>query len=83
MRFTDKYGERLAFWGGIDTNYVLPRGRSSEVINEVKERIGIFAPGGGYILNPIHNIQPDVPPCNILSMVDACMKYGKYPIQAK
>jgi uroporphyrinogen decarboxylase len=75
-----EYGSRLAFWGGIDTNFALPRGSIADVRAEVKERIRILAPGGGYVLNPIHNVQPDVPPQNLLAMIDACREYGQYPV---
>ena len=37
-------------------------------------------PGGGYIVSAVHAIQPDVPPENILAMVDATRKYGTYPL---
>jgi uroporphyrinogen-III decarboxylase len=32
------------------------------------------------VLNPIHNVQPDVPPQNLLAMIDACREYGQYPV---
>jgi uroporphyrinogen decarboxylase len=46
----------------------------------VKRIIGLLAPGGGYILSSVHNIQPDVPPKNIVAMYESARKYGKYPI---
>lgn len=76
-----KYGTRLAFWGGIDTNFALPRGSRTDVRTEVRERIRILAPGGGYVLNPVHNVQPDVPPQNLLAMLEASREYGRYPIR--
>ncbi|MDW7659543.1 MAG: uroporphyrinogen decarboxylase family protein [Bacillota bacterium] len=75
-----EYGDRLAFWGGIDTNYALPRGSVADVHAEVKKRIQLLAPGGGYILNPVHNVQPDVPPENLMAMIEACRAYGQYPV---
>ncbi len=55
-----RYGTALAFWGGIDTQYILPRGTLEEVRDEVKRRIDDLARGGGYLVAPVHNIQPDV-----------------------
>ena len=43
----------------------------ADVKEDVKRRLDIFAPGGGFIFNPIHNIMPDVPPQNIIAMFEA------------
>ncbi len=43
-------------------------GTKDEVAAEVRERLGIFAPGGGFVFNPIHNIQPGTPVENVLEM---------------
>jgi uroporphyrinogen decarboxylase len=75
-----EFGDRLSFWGGIDTQRVLPRGTTGDVKAEVRRRIRDFAPGGGYVLNAVHNIQPDVPVENIIAMYEAGREYGKYPI---
>ena len=74
------YGDRLSFWGAID-NYTLARGTVQDVRNEVKKRIRDLAPGGGYVLGAVHNIQRDVPPENICAMIDAARQYGEYPIR--
>lgn len=75
-----EFGDKLTFWGGIDTQRVLPRGTTEEVKAEVKRRIKDLAPGGGYILCAVHNIQPDVPVENIIAMYEAAKEYGRYPI---
>ena len=74
-----QYGEQLGFWGGVDTMHVLPFGNEKDVQDEVRKRIQDLAPGGGYILTAVHNIQPDVPPQNIVAMYDAAreIKVGK------
>ena len=77
-----RFGDRIAFWGGIDTQHVLPHGSVADVEEEVRRRIRDFAPGGGYVIASVHNIQPDVPPENILAMADAARRYGRYPITA-
>jgi uroporphyrinogen decarboxylase len=48
------------------------------VRRRVKENIEIFAPGGGFIFNQVHNIQADVPPENIVAMFDEAQKSGTY-----
>ena len=75
-----EFGARLSFWGGIDTQRVLPKGTTEEVKAEVRRRIRDFAPGGGYILSAVHDIQPDVPVENIIAMYEAGREYGRYPI---
>jgi uroporphyrinogen decarboxylase len=76
-----RFGERVVFWGAIDTQRVLPRGTEEEVAQEVKRRIRDLGRGGGYVLSAVHNIQPDVPPQNILAMARAARRYGAYPIR--
>jgi len=67
-----KYGDRLVFWGGgVDTQQVLPFGTPEQVREQVLRRCEIFAPGGGFVFNTIHNIQAGTPVANILAMVNA------------
>jgi uroporphyrinogen decarboxylase len=57
---------------------VLPNGSPQEVKDEVCRNIEALAPGGGFVFNPVHNIQADVPVENILAMYDALAEYGVY-----
>ncbi len=66
------FGRDITFWGGgCDTRHVLNRATPQQVKDHVKERVAIFAPGGGFVFNPIHNILPDVPPENVIAVFDA------------
>jgi uroporphyrinogen decarboxylase len=77
-----EFGKDLTFWGGgCDTQNVLTFGTPEEVEAEVKRRISELAPGGGFVFNQVHNIQPQVPPENVLAMFEAVRKYGNYPIR--
>ncbi|MBI3026412.1 MAG: hypothetical protein HYY66_12185, partial [Candidatus Tectomicrobia bacterium] len=49
-----------------------------EIFEEVRRRVGHLAPGGGYVLNLVHNIQEEVPPGNVCAMFEAAMEYGRY-----
>ncbi len=69
-----RFGDKIAFWGAVDTSYVLPRGTPEEVGAEVRRRISDLAPGGGYVLGSVHNIQAEVPPENICAMWEAADK---------
>ncbi|MFH1903330.1 MAG: uroporphyrinogen decarboxylase family protein [Candidatus Omnitrophota bacterium] len=78
-RLKDEFGNRLVFWGGgCDTQQILTTATPEEVCQHVKERMKTFAPGGGYIFNQIHTIQANVPPENIVAMLDAAYEYGWY-----
>jgi uroporphyrinogen decarboxylase len=78
-RLKREFGRDLVFWGGgCDTQRVLPQGNPEDIEAHVKENIEIFAPGGGFVFTPVHNIQPDVPPENIVALYHAARKYGTY-----
>lgn len=78
----DRYGQQLVFWGGgADTQYTLPFGSADEVRREVRERIRIFGPGGGYIFNTVHNVQAGIPTENLVALYVAVRDYGHYPFQ--
>jgi uroporphyrinogen decarboxylase len=71
-----EFGESLTFWGGIDTQRVLPFGTPEDVRREVFQRIGDFTDGGGgYVLNSVHNILPEVPPENVIAMIEAAKEW--------
>jgi uroporphyrinogen decarboxylase len=66
------FGKDLVFWGaGVETQSVLPFGTPQEVKDDVRRNIEALAPGGGYVFNTVHNIQADVPPQNIMAMLEA------------
>jgi uroporphyrinogen decarboxylase len=68
-RLRREFGHRLAFWGAVDSQHVLPHGTPAEVRAEVGRRIRDL--GAGFIPYSVHNIQAEVPPENILAMVTA------------
>jgi hypothetical protein len=71
------YGERLVFWGGgVDTQKTLPFGTPAEVRAEVLGRCEVFAPGGGFVFNAIHNVQAGTPVENIVAMIDAVHEFN-------
>lgn len=79
-RLKREFGKHVTFWGAIDTQRVLPRGTPQEVREEVRLRIRDLAPGGGFILAAVHIIQREVPPENVVAMIEAAREFGKYPI---
>ncbi len=74
----EKWEDKFVFWGGgVDTQKTLPFGTPEEVYAEVLERLKIFAPGGGFVFNTIHNIQGPTKPENIYAMFEAVRDYNR------
>lgn len=74
-----RFGDRITFWGGgVDTQRTLPFGTADEVRKQVRERIKAFGPGGGFVFNPIHNVQSQVPVENVVAMFETLQEYGVY-----
>jgi uroporphyrinogen decarboxylase len=77
-RLKEEFGRDITFWGGgACTRHVLNRGSVAQVKEDVKRRLGILAPGGGFVFNAIHNILPDVPPENIVAMYEAVEEFNR------
>ena len=68
-RLRREFGRRLAFWGAVDSHQVLPHGTPAQVRAEVARRVQDLGPS--YIPCSVHNLQAEVPPENILAMIDA------------
>jgi uroporphyrinogen decarboxylase len=79
-RLKREFGRHLTFWGGIDTQHVLPFGTPEDVRREVRRVIGDLAPNGGYVLASVHNIEADVPGENVWAMYEAAHEHGRYPL---
>ena len=75
MELKKKYRGRMAFWGGMDSQKILPRGTVKEVKKMVEELVEQMGEGGGFALSAVHNIQPDVPLENILAMFQHAREY--------
>lgn len=75
-RLKAEFGDKLTFWGGINTQRILPFGTPDEVAAETRHIIDVLGKGGGYILNSVHNIQAEVPPENIVAMFETGVKHA-------
>ncbi len=81
-RLKSEFGDKITFWGGgCDTQQVLLMETPEEVREHVKRRLKIFAPGGGFVFNQVHNILLEVPPENIVAMFETVKEYRDYPIE--
>lgn len=73
-----KKKNKLSYLGGVDLQYILPYGTREEVEEFVKKLIMILGSGGGYILAPCHTLPEDVKLENVITMLEAAIKWGKY-----
>jgi len=78
FRLKQEFGRDITFWGGgCDTQHVLRTGTKVQIQEEVRRRMEDLAPGGGFVFAQVHNVQPDVPPENVMAMVEAFEKYRR------
>jgi len=76
------YGDKITFWGaGCDTHGTLVRGSLTQIREDIRRRVQILAPGGGFVFNQIHNVLGEIPPQNVLAMIEAAHEFGRYPIE--
>ncbi len=79
-RLKAAFGQKLVFHGGLDQQHTIPFGTPAEAEANVRQVLRALAPGGGYVFSPCHNLQPDVPPENIMAIYRAAAHFGVYPI---
>jgi uroporphyrinogen decarboxylase len=78
-KFKKEFGKDLTVWGGsCNAQQVLPFGTPQQVRDETRKRIEDLSPGGGFIFAPIHVIQGDVPPANIMAWWETLQEFGTY-----
>ena len=74
-----EFGRELTFWGGaVDAQNVLGTGSVQQVQDDTRKRIDDLAPGGGFVFAPVHNIQANVPPENVVAVWETLREYGGY-----
>jgi uroporphyrinogen decarboxylase len=73
-------GDRICIIGNIDVSHILVDGTRAEVFEAVRKAIGDAGRGGGFILGPDHS-HPKVSVERLRWMVEACGKYGHYPLK--
>lgn len=79
-----EFGKDLVFWGGgVDTQVTVTQGSLEDIRRSVKELVGIFAPGGGFVFTQVHNIQANVEPAKVVAIYDTALACGTYPVQRR
>jgi uroporphyrinogen decarboxylase len=75
-RLKREFGSQLVFWGGsCDAQGAFAHGTPDEVAAETERNLTTLAPGSGLVCAPIHNIQANVPPDNIIALFDTARKF--------
>jgi len=69
-----EYGKDVTFWGGIDTQDLLPYGSPERVRKESAEVIRLLGKGGGLIIAPSQEIMNDVPLANVVALVETIIE---------
>jgi len=78
-RLKSEYGEDIVFHGAVDIQDILCHGTAEEVREHVAFLIDVLGEGGGYIVAPSHCVQADVPPENIVALVETVRGTSAYP----
>ncbi|MCU0961707.1 MAG: hypothetical protein MUF48_16555 [Pirellulaceae bacterium] len=73
-----KYGDRLAFWGGVGSQSTMSHGTAQDVKAEVRHLIETVGAGGGYICSPAHFVEPESPLENLDAFLEAIEEFGYY-----
>jgi uroporphyrinogen decarboxylase len=77
-RLKAEFGNRLCFQGAVDQQRVLTGGSIEDIRREVENCLANLSPGGGYILNAVHNVMPEVSGQNLVAMYRFARDLGKY-----
>jgi uroporphyrinogen decarboxylase len=79
LMLKEKYGSKMAFWGGgCDTQTVLNLGTIEEIKENVAYLMNAFKPDSGFIYNQVHNIMGDIAPEKIVTMYDTAYENSFY-----
>lgn len=74
------HGDRFTIVGGVGIDYILTeRSKPDEVVEATMEIIRVCAPGGRFLLTPVH-CHPDLDMSKVKIMLETAHEYGKYPL---
>ena len=71
----DNYKGKVAFIGNVDIDHILTDATEEEVYEDVRSRIELFGPGGGYLICESNSIASWCTPRNVIVMSKAVEKY--------
>jgi len=69
-----EFGKDLVFWGGIETQNLLPFGTPDQVKAMARATIRTLGAGGGHIIGPSQEVMNDVPIENVKALVETIVE---------
>jgi len=66
-----QFGDRLAFYGGMSVQKILPYGTPQQIRAEARRLMERIGQGGGFIIAPSHHMPGDIPVENMLAFIEA------------
>ncbi|HJN65037.1 MAG TPA: uroporphyrinogen decarboxylase family protein, partial [Pirellulales bacterium] len=69
-----EYGKDLVFYGGIETQNILPFGTPEQVKQLATETIRTLGKGGGMIIAPSQEVMNDVPIENVKALLETIIQ---------
>ncbi|MBI4474574.1 MAG: hypothetical protein HY646_18025 [Acidobacteria bacterium] len=73
-----KYGGRVALMGGIDAVNEVWRSNPKSIRQMVSERLNVYQPGGGYIMDGSNSLVYETPAANVRALAEAGREFGGY-----
>lgn len=84
QKLKNEFGDKICFWGGgCNTQRVLGAGRPEDVARDVRDLVRTFKKNSGFVFNQVHNIMGNVPPENIIAMLDTAYEESFYEAKEK
>jgi uroporphyrinogen decarboxylase len=74
QEFKERYGAQLTFWGGVDTQQLLPFGTPDDIRREATRVIRTLGKGGGHIIGPSQEVMKDVPLENVVALIETIVE---------
>jgi hypothetical protein len=69
-----EFKDRIVLHGAVDVQGWLQAAEILEIEEEIERLMDVVGKGGGFILSPCHNIQPDTPVENVLAFYRAAVR---------
>ncbi|MCB0156210.1 MAG: hypothetical protein KDF65_15545 [Anaerolineae bacterium] len=64
-KIKDEYGDKIVVYGALDVVDGLYSHDGEALDQYIRDRFAIYGPGGGFIFNTGHFVQPDIPPARL------------------
>ena len=76
-----RVADQISLWGGISSPITIEQGTRDDVRESVIDAIRAAARGGGFILASADAIMQEGAYDNMMTMIDTCHEFGRYPVE--